>query len=130
MRRYISNYSFYTLIICALLLFKGEKLFAQESNEDEVYEFCDELPTFKDYQNYFAENISYPDEALNNNIQGTVYLDIIVGKTGEIKSVIVRKDPGHGLGEEAKRVVSEMPHWSPGMQNGKPVNVRITIPIK
>ncbi|MEI8280517.1 MAG: energy transducer TonB [Bacteroidota bacterium] len=41
----------------------------------------------------------------------------------------VLRDFGYGSGDEAKRVVSKMPKWKPGKQNGRPVKVYFTLPI-
>ena len=81
---------------------------------------------------YLASNIIYPDFEKDNNIQGTVYLSFVVSATGQIEEVkeMIGVKGGPNLSKEAIRVVKKMPHWNPGMVNGKPVNVRFTLPIK
>ena len=37
---------------------------------------------------------------------------------------------GSGCDEEAIRVISNMPKWKPGMDNGKAVQVEYNIPVK
>ena len=79
---------------------------------------------------YLAENIKYPALARENNIQGTVAVQFVIGKDGSVSGVEVLKDPGGGCGKEAIRVVQNMPHWSPGEANGHAVKVRFTLPGK
>lgn len=79
---------------------------------------------------YLSQNIHYPAEAKQNNIQGNVALTFIVEKDGSISHVTVLREIGGGCAEEAARVVEGMPNWMPGMANGQPVRVRYTLPIR
>ena len=78
---------------------------------------------------YLSENIKYPEQAKEKNIQGRVLVSFIVEKNGSISNVKVVKGIGNGCDEEAVRVISSMPKWKPGMQNGKKVRVNFAIPI-
>jgi protein TonB len=64
-----------------------------------------------------------------NNLSGKLYLNFVIEKDGSIVEVKVLRDLGYGTGEEAVRVLSESPKWSPGMQNGQPVRVMFNLPI-
>ena len=98
--------------------------------EKQVYEHIDQMPIESyDANRYFSENIRYPDSARENNIQGRVIVRFIITETGAVDSVKVLKSIGWGCDEEAVRVIKNMPHWKPGMQNGKPVKVYFTQPI-
>jgi len=78
---------------------------------------------------FLNTNIRYPSAAARANIQGRVTLQFIVEKDGTVTSPKVLKGIGFGADEEAVRVVSSMPQWTPGMQNGRSVRVYYTIPI-
>lgn len=78
---------------------------------------------------FLARNIKYPTAAARANVQGKVVISFLVTATGEVKDVMVQKGIGHGCDEEAARVVSKFPAWTPGKQNGKAVNVKLTVPI-
>ena len=78
---------------------------------------------------FLNTNIRYPSAASRANIQGRVTLQFIVEKDGTVSSPKVLKGIGFGADEEAVRVVSSMPQWTPGMQNGRSVRVYYTIPI-
>ncbi|HNW98611.1 MAG TPA: TonB family protein [Bacteroidales bacterium] len=79
---------------------------------------------------WLGENIKYPQIAKETNITGTVIVTFVVEKDGSISNVQVLKDIGGGCGEEAVRVVKNMPKWKPGKQNGVPVRVQFNLPIR
>lgn len=108
-----------------------QQIIEAPKEDNTIYEFADEQATFKgDYLAYLQQHINYPPQAVENNIQGTVYLDITIGKDGSVQDVKIRKDIGGGCGKEAERVVRNMPKWNPAMQNGNRVNFKMTIPVK
>ncbi|MFC5410475.1 TonB family protein [Larkinella bovis] len=78
---------------------------------------------------YLATNIRYPAEARQAHTQGTVFVQFTVGKTGDITDLRVKKGIGSGCDEEAVRVVSQMPRWKPGIQNGETVSAQYVLPI-
>jgi len=79
---------------------------------------------------FIKKNVRYPDEARMNDISATVFVTFIVNKQGKVTNPDVERLVGFGLDEEALRVISLLPDWEPGKQNGKPVSVYLTIPIK
>ncbi len=79
---------------------------------------------------FLATNIKYPPEAQQAGVFGRAYISFIVADDGKIKDVKVARSSGHSiLDDEAVRVVSSMPQWTPGKQSGKAVNVSFTVPI-
>lgn len=78
---------------------------------------------------YLSKTIRYPPVAKENNTQGRVIVSFVVEKNGRLTDIKVVRDIGGGCGEEAIRVLSKSPAWSPGIQNGKPVRVAYTMPI-
>ncbi|HTR32183.1 MAG TPA: TonB family protein [Puia sp.] len=71
---------------------------------------------------FLNKNLRYPEDALNNNIQGTVMVQFIVDKLGDISSVEVVSGPDQGgLREEAVRVIKKSGQWLPAIQNGAKV---------
>ncbi len=79
---------------------------------------------------YFGQNLSYPQEAREKKLTGTVFVSFIVNPDGSIGNPTVLKGIGSGCDEEALRVIRSMPAWNPGMQNGQPVAVKYSMPIK
>ena len=83
------------------------------------------------FYDFFGANIKYPKSAVENNIQGTLYLTFIVEKDGALSGVKLEgRKLGYGTEEEAMRVLKLSKKWNPGMQDGKPVRVQYNIPIK
>lgn len=78
---------------------------------------------------FLSANINYPAAATRANVQGRVVIQFVIEKDGSVSAPKVLKGIGFGTDQEAVRVVSSMPKWSPGMQNGTPVRVYYTIPI-
>lgn len=79
---------------------------------------------------YLAANIKYPASAVKAKKQGRVIVTFIVQKDGSITHAKIAKSIDPELDAEALRVVKGMPKWTPGTQNGKPVNVKYTVPVK
>lgn len=77
---------------------------------------------------FFKEHIQYPEEAKKNGKDGEVYVSFDVMPDGSTSEILVMKDPGFGLGAEAKRVV-QMMKFEPGQQGGRPVRMNMTLPV-
>lgn len=82
------------------------------------------------YREYLRQNARYPEEARAAGIEGAVFVSFLIDETGRILDAQVVKGCGHGLDEEALRLVRLMPWWSPGQVAGKPVKVPCTLRIK
>ncbi len=93
----------------------------------------EDMPEFpggeKALLNFVAKNTIYPEPAIENDIQGRVFIRFVVSKTGKIINATVLRSVHPLLDKEALRVVNSMPQWKPGYQNSKAVNVWYTIPI-
>jgi protein TonB len=81
-------------------------------------------------QKFLRDHINYPTLAQESGIQGTVFVQFVVSKTGKISNVKILRGIGGGCDEEAVRVVKDMPNWIPGRQNGQAVPVMFQIPVK
>lgn len=101
--------------------------------KDSVYNQPEVMPEYPGgmdaLMKYLSGNIKYPEQAKEKNTQGRVLVSFVVEKNGSISNVKVVKGIGNGCDEEAVRVISAMPKWKPGMQNGKKVRVSFAIPI-
>ena len=81
------------------------------------------------FNKYLSTHIRYPNIAKENGVQGRVFIQFIVERDGSLTDLKALHDPGNGLGDEAMRVLKTMPHWKPGIQNGKAVRVQFTVPV-
>ncbi len=122
--------------IDASLLEPPPPVVEEEPKEEVVFQVVEQMPEFPDGQaamlKFLRDNLKYPPIAKENNIEGTVVVNFVVSKTGEIQKVnVVRGVPGgQMLDAEAVRVIKSMPKWKPGKHNGRAVNVTFTLPVK
>lgn len=79
---------------------------------------------------FLGNNIRYPAEARNQNIQGTVEYKFTVEADGKVTSVEIVSGIGGGCDEEVLRVVALMPAWKPATKGGKPVSSSMVLPVK
>ncbi|HEB10140.1 MAG TPA: energy transducer TonB [Spirochaetales bacterium] len=73
--------------------------------------------------------IHYPPLAQRQKIEGVVFLELYIDKYGEIRNIIVLKDPGYGLAEAAINALKGITA-APAVANGIPVAVRFRFPIR
>ncbi|HWK02067.1 MAG TPA: energy transducer TonB [Puia sp.] len=74
------------------------------------------------WQRYLNKNFRYPDEAVNNEVQGTIVVQFIVDKEGNVSDVQAISGPTEGgLRDEAVRVIKKSGKWTPAVQNGRQV---------
>ena len=81
------------------------------------------------WSKFLRKNLRYPDMAIDQHIQGKVWVSFIIEADGTLSHFKVERGVGYGLDEEALRVLKMAPAWKPGIQNGHPVRVQYTIPI-
>ena len=99
-----------------------------------VFEVVEKMPEFPNggmpgLMKYLSDNIRYPEAAKVAGIQGRVTVVFVVDKDGSITNVETLRGVDAELDKEAIRVISSMPKWIPGMQKGKAVKVRYTVPV-
>ena len=98
-----------------------------------VYQIVEEMPEFpggvEALMDFVAKNVVYPQEAMDKEISGRVFVSFIVEKDGSVNEVEVKKGIGGGCDDEAVRVIKAMPKWKPGKMKGKPVRVSYMMPI-
>lgn len=78
---------------------------------------------------YLGANIKYPTISQEMGSMGRVIVQFVVDKDGTITNPTVARGVDAYLDKEAIRVISSMPKWKPGVQNGKKVRVKYTVPV-
>jgi len=83
----------------------------------------------EEYIKYIEQNLQYPTLARDKGIQGHVLVNFIIETDGSVSNVNVLEGIGGGCDKEAVRVVSNMPNWKPGIQNGENISVSHSLSI-
>ncbi len=101
--------------------------------EDEIYVAVENMPEFPggtaQLMKYLSSRIKYPTISQEMGTSGKVIVQFVVDKDGTITSPEVVRGVDPYLDKEALRVISTMPKWKPGEQNGKKVRVKFTVPV-
>ena len=104
-----------------------------KEEENKVFDVVEQMPSYPGgmgaLMQYLSSNIKYPVIAEENGIQGRVICTFVVERDGSITDVRIAKSVDPSLDKEAMRVVSKMPRWIPGKQNGSAVRVKYTLPV-
>jgi TonB family protein len=125
----------FLLPILSLLLvaFAVPPVSAQKSEED-FYVKVETMPTFNGgdlltFRNWVFQNIVYPKKAQKNGIQGRVLVQFVIDTQGTITEINVLQTPDNSLSDEVVRILKSSPKWTPGIQDGKAVRVKYTLPV-
>ena len=106
----------------------------QKEEEAPIHTVVEQQPQFPGGEAallaYVAKNIKYPAIAVEQEIQGTVQLRFVVEANGSIGDVQVVKSLESHCDKEAIRVVKSLPRFIPGKQQGRPVRVWFTLPVR
>lgn len=102
-----------------------------------IYNKAEVDPTYmggdKEMMAYLRDNLTYPEIAQKNGVEGTVFVDFIVDQKGAIRQVVAsdvtNDEMDQSLTAEAIRVVTAMPKWIAGTQHGKAVDANYSVPI-
>ena len=106
----------------------------EEPEEQTIFEVVEQMPEFPNggmagLMQFLSKNIKYPTIAQENGTQGRVTVQFVVNKDGSIVDAKVLRGVDPYVDKEALRVIGTMPKWKPGMQRGKPVRVKYTVPV-
>ena len=124
--------TFIILFICNLTIYSQ----TSESNVDSIKESYGPIEVMPEYpggtnelMKYLQLSVQYPEDAIENRIEGKVYVKFIVDQNGEVQDPVIALGIYPSIDGTAIAIVKAMPKWIPGTQNGKPVDVFYTVPI-
>ena len=85
----------------------------------------------KEWYSHLIKNGGYPREARRAGIEGTVMINFIIDKNGEVGKSWVTSGIGYGCDDVAitsfRKITSK---WTPGMINDKKVKIIMNLPFK
>lgn len=131
------------------LIFLGDPILAQTDHDvNSTPTYAEQMPYFpgcEDLKNgseekqqcsnenlvgFIADYLEYPEKAQLLGIEGTVYVSFVVDEEGKTDQAQIARDIGGGCGEEALRIVKNMPRWEPARNAGKPTKVKLLLPVR
>ena len=131
------------ILLCGLLSFSvaaqskdvvEQPLPEVKNNDQPIFTIVEQMPEYNGGNEVLSKDLSkiinYPSDAVEKNESGTVYVSFVIEKDGSISNARVIRGVSKSLDKEALRVVSKLPKWKPGTQNGKQVRVQYNLPIK
>lgn len=120
------------MAVFCLSTVSAQKTVVSKKNQ-KVFDVVEQMPEFPGGMEalfkYMAENMKYPEDAKKQQVEGRVLVQFIVETDGSVSNTEVLMHVFPSLDAEAVRVISGMPKWIPGKQNGKVVRVKYTIPV-
>ena len=122
------------ILLVVVALFCCTSVMAQtEVEDDAIFVVAENAPEFPGGSDslyaYIARNIKYPEAAKKEKIEGRVFVTFVIEKDGRVSNAKILRDIGGGCGEEAIRVVKNMPKWKPGTQRDNPVRFQFNLPV-
>ena len=120
------------MAMLGLTTVNAQKTVVAQKNQ-QVFDVVEQMPEYPGGMQalfeYLGQNLKYPEDAKQQKVEGRVIAIFVVETDGSISNVEVVKPVFPSLDAEAVRVLSDMPKWKPGMQSGKVVRVKYTVPI-
>ena len=105
----------------------------QKPQEEEIFTAVEQEAMFPGGQaalnKWLSKNLHYPETAQQNEIQGRVVVQFIVEKDGSVRNPTILRSVDRDLDREALNVVSKMPKWQPGKNNGVTVRSYFRLPV-
>ena len=106
----------------------------KEVVDDEPLVIAQFMPRFQgkdvnSFRAYIAENIVFPQRAKETGVAGTVFASFVIDRDGSVSEVQILRGVHPDVDNAVLKVIRSSPKWDPGINNGKFVRVRYTIPV-
>jgi TonB family protein len=116
-----------------LVLIATSSLICSAQTDDKVYTFVEVMPEFPgkgdSLINFIKASIVYPQADIENKIQGKVIVQFVITEEGKPVQAKILRNLSPTIDAEALRLISILPNFEPGRQQGKAVKVYYTMPI-
>jgi TonB family protein len=96
---------------------------------ENVYIQAEPITGYTALYEYFNASLVYPEESVDNGIEGVLTVTFTVSPAGKPENIVVTQSLGEPFEKEAHRLIENMPDWKPATLNGKAVPSRISIPL-
>jgi protein TonB len=113
---------------------EAQQVIVEPPKKDEIFVAVEQSPEFpggiNELYKFINDHVRYPQIAQENGIEETISIRFVVEKDGSVSDVTALRGKDPNLRKEAIRVVQSLPKFQPGRQNGHPVRVYYSVPIK
>lgn len=104
-------------------------------SDDDSFPVVETMPSFEgggveQFRKWVQMHVKYPAEALRQSAYGKVVASFVVGKDGAVSDIAIVSAPHTVLADEVRRVIESSPRWTPGVQRGEAVRVKLMLPIE
>ena len=82
------------------------------------------------FRNWLAANYVIPSEAVKAKVKGQLVATFVIDKEGKLTDIEITEDLGYGTGKAYKALLGHAAPWQAGIENGRPVRVKYTLPIQ
>lgn len=105
-----------------------------DTSEVEPFRRVEKMPEFPggtdSMLHFMQRTLVYPESEKTAGIEGTVVLEFVVGKDGGVRDPRIMRSIGPAFDEEVLRMVTLMPDWAPGVQDGQRTEIKMTLPVR
>lgn len=99
----------------------------------QVYDVVQQMPQYPGGEDsmwkFIRARITYPDSAVAHNIEGKLFMGFVINEDGAISDIKIKRGLSSDIDSEGVRIVKLLPHFTPGLQDGKAVKVNFTLPL-
>ena len=107
-----------------------EPAFDKDEERAEALELASPEGGRRAYKQYLEKNLTYPQQAIENKVEGRVTIQFTVESTGLLSNFSVLKGIGAGCDEEVIRLVRQGPKWYPTKRSNEAVRDRVKVRMK
>jgi TonB family protein len=105
------------------------KVSSEKASGEPVYTQAEPLNGYPDLYAYFDNELTYPQEAIKDSVQGVITVIFSINKAGKAENVQIENSLGIAFDREVLRVMEKMPPWKPASYNGDPVKSKVSLPL-
>ena len=125
-----------SIVVVLFFIVNGSPVKAQDSkagDHNTDLNKAEQMPAFKGGETklfeFISSNIKYPKVAKDQGIEGKVFVNFVVDKSGKVRDAEIVRGISPEYDQEVLRIISIMPEWIPGKQDGKAVSVKYVLPV-
>lgn len=127
------KYLYWLVLLAGAPAASAQSALGTDSNalaQEPPFRFVERMPEFPgEWSDFVRKHLVYPESALHERISGKVHLQFVVEADGAVTNATVLRGINEECDKEALRLLTLMPKWNPGKQNGRAVRVYVILPI-